>query len=88
MLPASVRRLLPAVATTMVATAASGQAPARHQSPPQYQALARDPQHADTLNTLGYLLAEQGTRLEEAEALVQQALAHDPEAGAYLDSLG
>ncbi|MBI2403458.1 MAG: M20/M25/M40 family metallo-hydrolase [Gemmatimonadetes bacterium] len=42
MLPASVRRLLPAVATTMVATAASGQAPARHQSPPQYQALARD----------------------------------------------
>ncbi len=38
----SVSRLLPAVVATMAATAASAQAPARHQSPAPYQALARD----------------------------------------------
>jgi Flp pilus assembly protein TadD len=39
-------------------------------------------------NSLGYLLAEQKTDLERAEALIRQALAVDPENGAYIDSLG
>lgn len=52
------------------------------------EALARDPQHAPSLNYLGYMLAERGERLDEAVALVERALAIDPDNGAYLDSLG
>lgn len=52
------------------------------------QALARDPDHASTLNYLGYMLAERGERLEEAIALISRALEDDPYNGAYLDSLG
>jgi tetratricopeptide (TPR) repeat protein len=47
-----------------------------------------NPQNAQTLNYFGYMLAEQGTRLEEAEGLIQRALAEEPHNGAYLDSLG
>ena len=47
-----------------------------------------DPKHAQALNFLGYGLAERGTNLDEALALVQRALAVDPWNGAYLDSLG
>jgi tetratricopeptide (TPR) repeat protein len=50
--------------------------------------LAKDPSHAPTLNYLGYMLAERGTRLEEAVTLVRRALDADPHNGAYLDSLG
>jgi len=40
------------------------------------------------LNYYGYMLGDLGIRLDEAEALVQQALKEDPFNGAYLDSLG
>ncbi|MSS71636.1 MAG: tetratricopeptide repeat protein [Candidatus Latescibacteria bacterium] len=48
------------------------------------------PQHAEALNYLGYMFAEKGiqSRLEEAEGLVNRALAIDPDNGAFLDSLG
>jgi tetratricopeptide (TPR) repeat protein len=50
--------------------------------------LARDPAHAPALNYLGYMLADRGERLPEAIALIERALAIDPENAAYLDSLG
>jgi tetratricopeptide (TPR) repeat protein len=40
------------------------------------------------LNYIGYLLADRGVRLDEALRYVKEALAIDPENGAYLDSLG
>lgn len=52
------------------------------------KALSIDPQHAPTLNYLGYMFAAQGERLDEAVRLVRQALAVDPDNGSYLDSLG
>lgn len=52
------------------------------------QVIARDPRHAPALNYLGYMLADRGDRLDEAVALVERALAVDPDNGAYLDSLG
>ncbi len=52
------------------------------------QMIAADPNNADALNSLGYMLAERGQRLDEAVALVERALAIDPDNGAYLDSLG
>jgi tetratricopeptide (TPR) repeat protein len=51
-------------------------------------ALAKEPGHAPSLNYLGYMLAERGERLDEAVALVEQALKIDPDNGSYLDSLG
>ena len=42
----------------------------------------------DAYNALGYLYAEQGIKLDEAETLVQRALKSAPTSGAYLDSLG
>jgi tetratricopeptide (TPR) repeat protein len=50
--------------------------------------LASDPQYAQALNYLGYMLADQNTKLEEALALVKRAVELDPANGAYLDSLG
>lgn len=47
-----------------------------------------NPQNAQVLNYFGYMLADQGTRLEEAEGLIRRALAEEPFNGAYLDSLG
>jgi tetratricopeptide (TPR) repeat protein len=52
------------------------------------EALAKDPNHAPSLNYLGYMLAERGERLDEAVSLVERALEIDPENGSYLDSLG
>ncbi len=40
------------------------------------------------LNNLGYFLTERGERLEEAVAMIQQALKIDPKNPSYLDSLG
>jgi tetratricopeptide (TPR) repeat protein len=40
------------------------------------------------LNYLGYMFADRGTRLEEAESMVEKAVKADPTNGAYLDSLG
>jgi tetratricopeptide (TPR) repeat protein len=40
------------------------------------------------MNYLGYMLADRGVRLDEAESLIAQAVKADPTNGAYLDSLG
>lgn len=50
--------------------------------------LTLDPNHADTLNALGYFYAEKSVRLAEAEQLIRRALFQEPDNGAYLDSLG
>ena len=50
--------------------------------------LASDPQHASALNYLGYMLADQNTKLEEALGYIKKAVELDPVNGAYLDSLG
>ncbi|MCY1021992.1 tetratricopeptide repeat protein [Pyxidicoccus sp. MSG2] len=47
-----------------------------------------DPDHAAALNFLGYLLAQSGTNLDEAERRVLRALELHPDTGAFLDSLG
>jgi tetratricopeptide (TPR) repeat protein len=47
-----------------------------------------DPQAAATLNYLGYMNADRGVRLEESLNYIKQAIALDPNNGAYLDSLG
>jgi tetratricopeptide (TPR) repeat protein len=46
------------------------------------------PDDPDVANSLGYLLAEEGSDLPRAEKLVRQALRAEPASGAYLDSLG
>ncbi len=50
--------------------------------------LANDPKNAMALNYLGYMLADRGTRLDEALGYIRRAVALDPQNGAYLDSLG
>ncbi len=52
------------------------------------QALAQDPSNAMTLNYLGYMLADKGTRLREALDMIRKAVEQEPINGAYLDSLG
>ncbi|HEX3747009.1 MAG TPA: tetratricopeptide repeat protein [Bryobacteraceae bacterium] len=52
------------------------------------KALALNPDSDETLNYLGYMLADRNVRLDEALKLVQKALALKPNSGAYLDSLG
>ena len=47
-----------------------------------------DPDFAPALNYLGYMWAEQGENLDQALLLVQQAVALEPDNGAYVDSLG
>jgi tetratricopeptide (TPR) repeat protein len=50
--------------------------------------LQLDPDSAGALNYLGYMLADRGVRLDEAQKLISRALELDPDNGAYLDSLG
>jgi tetratricopeptide (TPR) repeat protein len=50
--------------------------------------LAVNPKDADALNYYGYMLAEEGVRLDEASAMIKLALAHDANNYAFLDSLG
>jgi tetratricopeptide (TPR) repeat protein len=50
--------------------------------------LEMEPDHADALNYLGYMLADRGERLEEAIRLVSRALDLDGDNPSYLDSLG
>ena len=50
--------------------------------------ITSDPKNAGALNYLGYMLADRGTRLEEALAMLRKAVQLDPQNGAYLDSLG
>jgi predicted Zn-dependent protease len=40
------------------------------------------------MNYLGYMFADQNVRLDEAEKLIDKALAAEPNNGAYMDSLG
>jgi tetratricopeptide (TPR) repeat protein len=47
-----------------------------------------DPQAAATLNYLGYMNADRGVKLDESLNFIKQALAFEPNNGAYLDSLG
>ena len=52
------------------------------------QLLAREPNHAGTLNYLGYMLAERGENLGRALELILRAVSLEPDNGAYVDSLG
>jgi tetratricopeptide (TPR) repeat protein len=50
--------------------------------------LKLQPDHADALNALGYTLADQTDRLEEAKGYILKALALKPDSPAILDSMG
>jgi tetratricopeptide (TPR) repeat protein len=50
--------------------------------------VAMNPKNAPALNYYGYMLADRGIRLDEAQEMIQRALDQDPFNGAYLDSLG
>jgi tetratricopeptide (TPR) repeat protein len=52
------------------------------------EVLKSKPNNADALNYIGYMLADRGVRLNEAMGYVKEALAIDPQNGAFLDSLG
>jgi tetratricopeptide (TPR) repeat protein len=47
-----------------------------------------NPDHADSLNYIGYTYAEQGVKLGEAMGLIQKALKLRPDSGYIIDSLG
>jgi len=47
----------------------------------------QQPNDSEALNFLGYMLAEQGIRLDESEQLIRRALNSAPNNGYYLDSL-
>lgn len=47
-----------------------------------------DPDHADSLNALGYTLADRNERLDEARSLIERALRLRPDSPAILDSMG
>ncbi|HVR44590.1 MAG TPA: tetratricopeptide repeat protein [Thermoanaerobaculia bacterium] len=50
--------------------------------------LALDPDHAPTLNYLGYMWADRGVNLDRAAVMLEKAVGIEPKNGAYLDSLG
>ncbi len=50
--------------------------------------LAVDPLNDAAANYLGYMLADQGVRLDESVKYIKDALKIEPNNGAYLDSLG
>jgi len=50
--------------------------------------LGMNPDHAGALNYVGYTWAEQGTHLDEAEAMISHALELRPDDGYITDSLG
>src|SRR5450432_3621283 len=52
------------------------------------KALALNPDSANALNYLGYMLADRGVKLEEASQMIKKALDQEPDNGAYLDSMG
>ncbi len=69
---------------------------ALHEKQQQYEeaeaafrmALAINADNPAVLNYLGYMLANNNSKLEEALAMIEVAVAADPINGAYLDSLG
>ena len=52
------------------------------------QILDQDPDHADSLNALGYTLADRNERLDEALTYIARALKLKPDNPAILDSMG
>jgi tetratricopeptide (TPR) repeat protein len=50
--------------------------------------LDSDPENAGAMNYLGYMFADRGIRLEEAQQLISKALDLEPDNGAFQDSLG
>jgi tetratricopeptide (TPR) repeat protein len=50
--------------------------------------LKKNPEHAPSLNYLGYMWAENGVNLERAQEMLTRAVGQDPDNGAYIDSLG
>lgn len=50
--------------------------------------LKRDPGHAPSLNYLGYMFAERGENLAEAEMLIDGALKAEPDNPFFIDSMG
>jgi tetratricopeptide (TPR) repeat protein len=48
----------------------------------------KDPEDAGVNNDLGYLYADQGKNLEQAENMIRKAVAEEPTRAAFLDSLG
>ena len=52
------------------------------------EALKINPDYHQALNSLGYVYAQDGRNLEQAELLIKKALEFEPDNGAYVDSLG
>jgi len=52
------------------------------------QVLDLDPNNASALNYLGYMLADQNVRLQEAQDFIKRAIQLQPDNYAFLDSLG
>jgi len=50
--------------------------------------IARQPENAAALNALGYTLADQTERYDEAEALIRQAYILQPQEASIIDSMG
>lgn len=50
--------------------------------------LEREPDHAPSLNYLGYMWADDDVNLDRAKEMLERAVAQEPRNGAYLDSLG
>ncbi|MBI5828604.1 MAG: tetratricopeptide repeat protein, partial [Chloroflexi bacterium] len=51
-------------------------------------AIKLNPENDEACNYLGYMFAEKGINLREAEGLIKLALKAQPKSGAYLDSMG
>ncbi|MBV8516443.1 MAG: tetratricopeptide repeat protein [Acidobacteria bacterium] len=52
------------------------------------EVLKKNPEHAPTLNYLGYMWAESGVNLDRAHDMLSRAVTQEPNNGAYVDSLG
>ncbi len=50
--------------------------------------LTESPDNATVLNYLGYMLADHGSKLDDALSMIKKAVNLEPANGAYLDSLG
>jgi tetratricopeptide (TPR) repeat protein len=50
--------------------------------------LEKHPEHAQTLNYLGYMWADSGVNLDRAQEFLVKAVTQEPQNGAYIDSLG
>ena len=52
------------------------------------EVFAEDPENTSVNNDLGYLYADQGKKLEQAEKMIRKALKAEPDNSAYQDSMG